>query len=186
MVVRSTGKTYLMPSRLRVLRSRTLYTGRVLSLKVDEVIEPSGVRAEREVVVHGGSVVVAPRLSDGRVVLVRQYRYAARQSLWELVAGGLEARETVLAAARRELLEETGYRSRKIRHLLSFYPSPGFLTERMHVVEARDLTLAAAEPEEDERIEVGRFRESELRRMMASGQICDGKTLVALLWLFQA
>jgi ADP-ribose pyrophosphatase len=172
-------------SRLRVLDSRTLFRGRVLTLKVDDVIEPTGVRASREVVVHRGSVVVLPRLADGRIVLVRQYRYAARQSLWELVAGGLDARETVLAAARRELLEETGYRSRRVRHLLSYYPSPGFLTERMHLVEARDLTASKAQPEEDERIEVGRFRESELRRMMSSGKICDGKTLVGLLWVFQ-
>lgn len=171
--------------RLRVLDSRTLYEGRVVTLKLDQIIEPSGVRAQREIVVHPGSVVVIPRLSDGRIVLVRQYRYAARQSLWELVAGGLDGRETVLAAARRELLEETGYRSRRMRRLLSFYPSPGILTERMHLVEARDLTLSKATPEEDERIEVRRFRESELRRMLVSGRICDGKTLVGLLWIFR-
>ncbi len=171
--------------RLRIISSRTVYKGRVVTLKIDEIIEPSGVHATREVVAHGGSVVVIPRLADGSIVLVRQYRYAARQSLWELVAGGLEAGETVLAAARRELLEETGYRSRRVRHLFSFYPSPGVLTERMHVVEARDLTLATAMPEEDERIEVGRFRESELRRMMESGKICDGKTLIGLMWIFQ-
>lgn len=171
--------------RLRVLDSRTLYQGRVVTLKLDRIIEPGGVRALREVVVHQGSVVVIPRLGDGRIVLVRQYRYAARQSLWELVAGGLEGRETVLAAARRELVEETGYRARRMRRLLSFYPSPGVLTERMHLVEARDLTLAQATPEEDERIEVGRFRESELRRMLASGRISDGKTLVGLLWILR-
>ncbi len=171
--------------RLRILNSRTLYNGRVVALKVDEIVEPSGIRATRELVVHPGSVVVIPRLADERIVLVRQYRYAVRQSLWELVAGGLDGRETVLAAARRELLEETGYRSRRMRRLLSFYPSPGFLTEHMHLVEARDLTLGNATPEEDERIEVGRFSESELRRMMSSGRICDGKTLVGLLWMFQ-
>ena len=172
--------------RLRVLNSRTLYQGRVVTLKLDQIIEPGGLRARREVVVHPGSVVVIPRLADGRIVLVRQYRYAARQSLWELVAGGLDGRETVLAAARRELLEETGYRSRRMRRLFSFYPSPGVLTERMHLVEARDLTLTKATPEEDERIEVGRFPESELRRMLESGRIHDGKTLVGLLWSFQA
>ncbi|HEV2424069.1 MAG TPA: NUDIX hydrolase [Terriglobia bacterium] len=172
--------------RLRVLNSRTLYQGRVVTLKLDQIIEPGGLRARREVVVHPGSVVVIPRLADGRIVLVRQYRYAARQSLWELVAGGLDGRETVLAAARRELLEETGYRSRRMRRLFSFYPSPGVLTERMHLVEARDLTLTKATPEEDERIEVGRFPESELRRMLESGRIHDGKTLVGLLWTFQA
>jgi ADP-ribose pyrophosphatase len=172
-------------ARLRVLGSRTLYRGRVLKLNVDEIIEPSGVRARRELVLHPGSAVVLPRLADGRIVLVRQYRYAARQSLWELVAGGLEAGERVLAAARRELLEETGYRSRRMCYLLSFYPSPGLLNERMHLVEASDLRLSRAQPEEDERIEVGRFREAELRRMMASGEIRDGKTLIGLLWMFQ-
>jgi ADP-ribose pyrophosphatase len=171
--------------RLRIINSRTVHQGRVVTLKIDEIVEPSGVRATREVVVHGGSVVVIPRLADGRIVLVRQYRYPARQELWELVAGGIDGRETILAAARRELMEETGYRARKMRHLLSFYPSPGFLTERMHLVEARDLTLATPTPEEDERIEIGRFRESELRRMMESGEICDGKTLVGLLWIFR-
>lgn len=171
--------------RARVISSRTVYEGRVVTFKVDEIVEPGGVRARREVVVHPGSVVVIPRLADGRIVLVRQYRYAARQSLWELVAGGLDGRETVISAARRELLEETGYRSRRMRRLLSFYPSPGVLTERMHLVEARDLTLTKATPEEDERIEVGQFRESELRRMLQSRRISDGKTLVGLMWIFQ-
>jgi ADP-ribose pyrophosphatase len=161
-----------------------LYRGRVLTLKLDKVIEPGGVEARRELVVHPGSVVVLPILADGRVVLVRQFRYAARQSLWELVAGSLEPRENVLAAARRELLEETGYRARTVRRLLSFYPSPGFLTERMHLVQARGLTSGQAQPEVDERIDVGRFSRAELHRMVSSGRIQDGKTLVALLLLF--
>jgi len=162
-----------------------VYRGRVLTLKLDEVIEPGGIRARREVVVHPGSVVVLPCLADGQIVLVRQFRYAARRSLWELVAGSLEPGEGVLPAARRELIEETGYRARKLRRLLTFFPSPGFLTEQMHLVEARDLTPAKARPEEDERIEVGRFHRAELERMMVSGKIQDGKTLVALLWLFR-
>lgn len=171
-----------MGSRLRILRSQTLYRGRIVTLKLDRIIEPGGIQAVREVVVHRGSVVILPRLEDGRVILVRQYRYAARQELWELVAGTLERGETVLSAARRELLEEAGYRARRLRHLLSFYPSPGFLTERMHVIEARGLILSRARPESDERIEVGKFTGRELDRMMASGEIEDGKTLVALLW----
>ena len=174
-----------MSSRVRVVRSETIYRGRVLSLKLDEVIEPGGIQARRELVVHPGSVVVLPILADGRVVLVRQFRYAARRSLWELVAGSLEPRENVLAAARRELLEETGYRARTVRRVLSFYPSPGFLTERMHLVHARGLTLGQAQPEVDEQIEVGQFSPAELRSMVSSGQIDDGKTLVGLLMLFR-
>ena len=170
-----------MSSRLRIVRSETLYRGRVLTLKLDEVIEPGGIQARREVVVHPGSVVVLPILPDGRVVLVRQFRYAARRSLWELVAGSLEPRENVLAAARRELVEETGYRARTVRRLMSFYPSPGFLTERMHLVLARGLTLGQAQPEVDERIEVGLFSRTKLHSMLGSGKIDDGKTLVGLL-----
>jgi ADP-ribose pyrophosphatase len=155
----------------------------VVGLKLDEVIEPGGVRATREVVVHPGSVVVMPCLADGRVVLVRQFRHAAGASLWELVAGGLHAGERVLSAARRELVEETGYRARKLRRILSFFPSPGFLNEKMHLVEARELTLAKPQPEEDERIEVGRFARSELHHMVSSSKIQDGKTLIGVLWL---
>ena len=175
-----------MASRARLIRSKTLYKGRVVTLKLDQVIEPGGVRATREVVAHPGSVVVMPCLDDGRLVLVRQFRHAVGQSLWELVAGGLEPGERVLPAARRELLEETGYRARKLKLLLSFFPSPGFLSEEMHLVEARSLSLAKAEPEEDERIEVGHFTPAELRRMVTSGKIRDGKTLIGLLSLWSA
>lgn len=171
-----------MASRLRLLRSQTIYRGRILTLKIDDVVEPGGVRVRREIVVHRGSVVLLPRLDDGRIVLVRQFRYAARGKLWELVAGGIEPGEVVLKSARRELLEETGYRARSLRHVLSFYPSPGFLTERMHLVEAKGLVASQARPEPDERIEVGRFTRRELERMLASGRIRDGKTLVGVLW----
>jgi ADP-ribose diphosphatase len=170
--------------RFRVLRTRTIYQGRVLSLNVDEVEEPGGVRAQRELVVHPGSVVVMPCLADGSVILVRQFRYAAQRILWEMVAGSLKPGEAVLAAARRELAEETGYRARRLRRLASFYPSPGFLSEQMHLVAATGLRAAQARPEPDERIEVGRFSRARLKRMAAKGVIQDGKTLAALLWLF--
>ena len=167
---------------LRILRSESIYRGRVVTLKRDKIVEPGGVEALREVVVHRGSVVMLPRLEDGRVILVRQYRYAIRQELWELVAGTLEPGEAVLRAARRELMEEAGYRARRLRRLFSFYPSPGFLTEQMHVIEAWDLVPSRARPEPDERLEVGFFTVRELDRMIASDEIQDGKTLLALLW----
>jgi len=155
----------------------------VLTLKLDQVVEPGEVRATRELVAHPGSVVVLPRFADGRVLLVRQFRYAARKKLWELVAGGLEPGERVLAAARRELAEETGYRARRVRRVFSFYPSPGFLTERMHLVEATGLASGEARPEADERIEARAFARAELRAMLAAHTVEDGKTLLALLWL---
>lgn len=172
-----------MPPRFRVLHSKTVYDGKVVRLQVDRVVEPGGVTAVREVVSHPGSVVVLPRLPDGRVLLIRQFRYAAQRHLWELVAGGIESGETPLQAARRELLEETGYRARIFRPMFAFFPSPGFVSEKMHLMEARGLTLAEARPEADERIRLGRFTGAELRRMLRAKRIEDGKTLVGLFWL---
>jgi ADP-ribose pyrophosphatase len=170
--------------RYRVLRSRTIFEGRVVCLKVDRVVEPGGITVNREVVYHPGSVVVLPELPDGRLLLVRQFRYAARRWLWELVAGGIEPGETPLEAAKRELVEETGYQARTFRQLLTFFPTPGFVSEKMHLLEARGLTRAKARPEADERIRLGRFTDSQLRRMLRSKKIEDGKTLVGLLWRF--
>jgi len=172
-----------MRHRAKVLQSERVYCGKVLDVKVDRVIEPGGVKATREVVCHSGSVVVLPRLADGRVLLVRQFRYAVGQSLWELVAGGIEPGETPQQAARRELIEESGYRAGAVRPLFTFYPSPGFLTEEMHLIEARRLARTTARPEADELIEVGRFSVQELFRKLRAKEIRDGKTLVGLLWL---
>lgn len=175
-----------MPKLLRVLKTREIYRGRVIRLTVDDIIEPGGVRAEREVVHHGGSVVILAHSSADRIVLVRQYRYPAREPLWELIAGGLEPGEKTLAAARRELLEETGYRAKKCRLLFDFFPSPGILTEKMFLVEAFELTQSKARPDPDERIEVGHFTPSQLKSMIRLKQIRDGKTLIGLMWLLFA
>ena len=171
-----------MPSHFRVLKSRTAFKGKLVHLKVDRVLEPGGIAASREIVCHPGSVVILPELPDGRLLLVRQFRYAARKWLWELVAGGIDPGETVLEAARRELEEETGYRARTFRLLFTFFPSPGFVNEKMHLFEARGLTRTKARPEADERIRLGRFTEAQLRRMLRGRMMEDGKTLVGLLW----
>jgi ADP-ribose pyrophosphatase len=167
----------------RTIQSKTIYRGRIVELKVDRVIEPGGVETTREVVCHPGSVVVLPHLPDGRLILVRQYRYAVKESLWELVAGGMERGETPRQSARRELLEEAGYRARVLKPLVEFYPSPGILSEKMHLVEAWDLTPGKGQPDVDERIEVGVFSLEEIVKMARSKKIRDGKTLVGILWL---
>ena len=173
-----------MAKPVRVLKTREIYKGRLIQVRVDSIIEPGGVRAEREVVHQAGSVVILAHAGDGRIVLVRQYRYPAREFLWELIAGGLEPGEKPLAAARRELLEETGYRARKCRLLFDFFPSPGILTEKMFLVEATELTRSKAQPDADEQIEVGHFTPVQLMKMIKSGRIRDAKTLVGLMWLF--
>ena len=172
--------------RARTLNSKTIYRGRVVELKVDRVIEPGGVETTREVVCHPGSVVVIPHLPDGRLILVRQYRHAVQESLWELVAGGIERGETPRQSARRELLEETGYDAGIIEPLLDFYPSPGILSEKMHLVEAWDLTPSKGQPDADERIETGFFTVNKVMEMIQSKEIRDGKTLVGIFWCFGA
>jgi len=123
-------------------------------------------------------------LPGNRVLLIRQFRFAAKQKLWELVAGGLEPGESVLKAGRRELIEETGYNARRLRCLLSFYPTPGFVEEKMHLILATGLSAGQAQPESDERIETRIFSFAEVKKMLQHNRIHDGKTLVGLSWLF--
>ena len=173
-----------MAGRARVLKSKTLFRGRVIQLKVERVVEPGGILTTREVVCHAGSVVIVPRLPDDRIILVRQYRHPVRESLWELVAGGMEDGETPVQSARRELREETGYRARVFKPLVEFFPSPGILSEKMHLFEARGLTPSQGQPDADEHIKTGLFTIAELINMVRENKIRDAKTLVGILWLF--
>jgi ADP-ribose pyrophosphatase len=165
----------------RRLASRRVYQGKVLSLDVDEVEEPGGVRTTREVVRHSGSVAVLALQDDGRVVLVRQYRYPVDEAVWELPAGRRDAGESPEQAAQRELQEEIGYRARDLRQIAFFYTTPGFCDESMHVFRATGLVEAKAKGDEDERIEVQAFSFPDLEAMIARGEIREGKTLVAIL-----
>lgn len=179
----------MKPKRVQVRKSRRVFRGRVFEVWRDWVVEPPlpGSQAApqgvvvREVVRHRGSVVVLPQFPDGRILLVRQYRYAVDEFLWELVAGHIEPGETPPRAARRELREETGYQARRFRPLLTFYPTPGFLTEAMHLFRATGLRPGAARPEADESLQVRAFRPAELRRMIRQGKLRDGKSLVGVL-----
>jgi len=166
----------------KILKSEIVYQGRVFGVRRNEVAEPNGVRAVREVITHPGSVVVLPVLDDGRVVMIRQYRHATRQYLWELVAGRKEPGETPKRAAARELLEETGYRAVRYEVFLDVFPSPGFLEERMFLLRAEGLTAGEAQPEEDEKIEVRAYRLSELKQMIHSGKLRDAKSIAGILY----
>lgn len=169
------------PEKARVLARRRVYEGRVLALDVDEVEEPEGVRAKREVVRHRGSVAALPVLDDGRVLLVRQYRYAVDERVWELPAGRLDPGETPETGVLRELEEEVGLRAATLESICTFYTTPGFCDERMFLFRASSLSAVPPRPEEDERIETGTFTLEEARAMIARGEVREGKTLVALL-----
>jgi ADP-ribose pyrophosphatase len=170
------------PRRARTLRSETVYRGAIFDVHRDLVIEPSGVRATREVIVHPGSVVILPVLPDGRIVLVRQFRYSTGHFLWELVAGRKDPGESPLRAARRELREETGYRARRYRLFLDVYPTPGFLSERMFIFLAWGLAAGEAQPEDDEKITVRAFPVAVLETMLRRGRLRDAKSIAAILY----
>jgi ADP-ribose pyrophosphatase len=169
----------------KVLSSKMVYEGAIFGVRKDEVIEPSGVHATREMITHPGSVVVLPVLPDGRIVLIRQYRHAAKQYLWELVAGRIDAGENPRKAAARELIEETGYRAKRFRVFLDVFPTPGFLEERMFILLAEGLTAGDAEPEEDEKIISRVYTRKELEEMIRLGKLRDAKTIAALLYYFR-
>jgi ADP-ribose pyrophosphatase len=166
----------------KILKSTVLYQGPVFGVRRDEVLEPGGVRATREVVTHPGSVVVLPVLDDGRVVLIRQYRHATRQYLWELVAGRMDPGETPKRAAARELVEETGYRAKRYSVFLDVFPTPGFVEERMFILLAEGLTAGQAQPEEDEKIEARAYSLKELKQMIQRGKLRDAKSVAGILY----
>jgi ADP-ribose pyrophosphatase len=168
--------------KARVVSSETLFKGRVFTVKRDRVAEPSGIVTTREIIVHPGSVVVLPLLADGRIVLIRQYRHAAGQYLWELVAGHKEPNESVTAGVHRELIEETGYTAKRIRKLLEVFPSPGLLGERMDIFLAEGLTKGKARPEDDEKITQKIVTLPEAEAWIRSGKICDSKSVAGILF----
>jgi ADP-ribose pyrophosphatase len=178
------GRTKTRKAIGKILRSKVIYKGAIFGVRRDEVLEPTGVRTTREVITHPGSVVVMPVLPDGRIILIRQYRHAARQFLWELVAGRIDPGESVRRAAVRELIEETGYRAKRLRIFLDLFPTPGFLEERMYILLAQGLTLGKAEPEDDEKITAKPYTRAELERMIQRGILRDAKSIAGLLYYF--
>src|SRR5207302_748706 len=180
---KSSGTPHLV--KARVLSSITVYEGPIFGIRRDKVIEPSGVRATREVITHPGSVVVLPVLADGRILLIQQYRHATRQYLWELVAGRMDPGETPKVAAARELIEETGYRARRFTVFLDVFPTPGFLEERMLILLAEGLTAGEAEPEEDEKIISCAYNRKELEEMIRRGKLRDAKSIAGILYYFR-
>jgi ADP-ribose pyrophosphatase len=176
----------IYPKGVEVLSSKVSFEGPVFRVVTDEVREPGGEAHRRDVIRHPGSVVVfavddAKSKRDPLILLERQYRHAAAQYLYEIPAGSLDPGEDPLVGAKRELLEETGYKAKHWSKLVRFYASPGFLGEWMQIFVAEGLTPGDATPEEDEQIELFAVPLSELLREIDAGRIHDGKTIAATL-----
>jgi len=154
--------------------SRTVLSGRVFDVLSSQLELPSGIRQDLLTIEHPGAVAVAALQRNGELVLVRQYRHATRECLVELPAGRLNAGEDPLEAARRELAEETGLSAREWSPLTTFYPAPGFASERMHVFLARELVLGERAPDPDEDLEVLTMTPEQVLAVAR-----DGKTLLA-------
>lgn len=166
---------------MKTISSKELLRTPLFRVTRDKAIDPDGFEIVRAVVWHEGSAVVMPVDDRNRVLLVRQYRLPALQSLWELPAGRVDPGETPLQAARRELAEETGLRARKMKKLAEMWASPGFLAERMTIYLATELTQGESEPMEDERLEPRWFGVRELDKMIEAGKITDAKTVIGFL-----
>jgi ADP-ribose pyrophosphatase len=170
-----------------VLSSKVSYEGPLFRVQTDVIREPNGKEVTRDVIRHGGSAVIlaidrSKSKKDPLVLMERQFRHAAQQYLYELPAGKMDPGESHLEAAKRELLEETGYQARKWNQLVKYYASPGFLGEWHEVFLAEDLTPGMAQPEEDESIELQFVPLSRLLRLIDKGQIQDGKTMISVMY----
>lgn len=173
-------------AKARVISSRAVYRGPAFWVSSDEVLEPTGVRVRRDIVHHSGSIVVLAideSKAEPSILLERQYRHAARQFMWELPAGRIDKGEDELTAAKRELLEETGYSATRWKRVLNFYASPGFVAETMSIFLARGLRAGIAQPEADEVIAVRFVPLKRAVRMVMNRTVKDAKTISGVLWL---
>ncbi len=164
---------------METLSSEPIYKGKVFDIRVDKIRE-GDIEYKREIVVHKGSAVVIPVFDDGTIALVRQYRHAAGKHLLEICAGTLNADEDPEIGARRELEEEIGVRAGKIEKLCEFWVSPGFLTEKMHLYLASELTETSQDLEDDELLTVERLSLDKLSEMVLDGEIEDAKTIIGI------
>lgn len=181
------GKFKVKPGKAaKVESSKLAYEGSLFRVFSDEVVEPGGAKVQRDVIRHNGSVVIlavddSKSGKDPLIVIERQYRHAAGQFLYEVPAGKVDEGEDRLAAAKRELIEETGFRAKKWTKLTRYFASPGFLGEWMQVYLAEGLTAGEAKPEDDEKLEIYQVPLSEVLRLIDAGEIRDGKTLVSVM-----
>ncbi|MDQ0418131.1 ADP-ribose pyrophosphatase [Croceifilum oryzae] len=166
----------------KTISTQSIFKGRVISLQVDEVELPNGNTSNREIVKHPGAVAVVAITPEDRIILVRQFRKPLEKTIYEIPAGKRESGEDPQVCAERELEEETGYRAEKWDHLVSFYTSPGFADEYLHLYQADELSKGQVNLDEDEFVELVEWTLPECLQAISRGDICDAKTVAAILF----
>ena len=166
----------------KTIDTSVLYSGRILDLKKDKVLLPNGKESVREIIDHcGGSAVICER--DGKILMVRQFRYAYKENVWEIPAGKVNRGEDPVNTAFRELQEEGGIKAEKMELLFTVYPSPGYTNEILRIYRATGLSACQGKLDEDEFLTAEWVEKSRLKDMMNKGKIKDAKTLIALLYI---
>lgn len=165
----------------KLIDSKKVYTGRVVDLSVETIVLPSKAEVQREVVHHPGAAAIVPMVSRDEVVLIRQFRYSAKKTIWEIPAGTIDPGETPIVCARRELMEETGYTAKKVTPMGGFFTSPGFCEEFLHLFLATGLLAGDSDLDGDEQLEAHVVPLEDALLKIENGDICDAKTIVGLL-----
>jgi ADP-ribose pyrophosphatase len=165
---------------VKVHKTTTLYTGKIFDVVLERVTLPNGSVKDREIVRHPGAAAMVPLLDDGRVVLIKQYRHAVGEFVWEIPAGTLEPEEAPMACAKRELVEETGYEAASLEKLTEILPAPGYTDEHIHIFLATGLQAVDQRLEDDEVLELQPTVLETALAMVAQGEIRDAKTIAGL------
>jgi ADP-ribose pyrophosphatase len=163
---------------VKIISSVEKYKNKLFTVSEEHAVDPSGFEIRRAIVHHAGSAVMMAVDDRKRILLVQQFRMPAQKKLWELPAGKLDPGESALTAAKRELVEETGYRAKKWQKLVAFYPSPGYIAEKMTIFLATELKAGEAQPMDDEHIETRWFTGKEIEEGIRTGKLIDGKTMI--------
>ncbi len=166
------------------ISKKYIYRGKVINLRIDKVKLPSCNLHEREIVEHQGSVAILPVDKDGDIFLIKQFRKAVEEEIWEIPAGRIEKGEGIVECAKRELKEETGLSSNLMKKICEYYPSPGYSSEVIHIFLAEELSEGKPSPEIDEFIKIKKFNKEDIIKLLRGGKIKDGKTQASLLFFF--
>jgi len=162
----------------KTMKTEKIYEGKILNLRIDMVELPDKKYSKREIVEHPGAVAIAALTDDNEIILVKQYRKAVEKELVEIPGGKVEISEEPREAAVRELKEETGFSADKMEYICEFYTSPGFTNEKLYLFLATGLKAGESHPENDEYIDVLKFKLDNLVDMVWKGQILDSKTII--------